>query len=215
MMQHVACRALVACLALATVFITTSHIQADDGAKSKPAKKQPSAFVFYKLLETADGGGNEPFTDGIAYWYGRGSFVGSRTIYDLKVTLPFNKKFPGFGKDGLPAPMNINPTEMTYEISRNGKLVYTTTFAGWANLVDMTFFLHNGTVTPVEGWDNAYPTNACPTAPPSGFSFTHTYSNANVRMYGLIKSIWSGAPNACNPLGPKGPKLVCGIIVIP
>ncbi len=178
-------------------------------------QKPPVVFVFYKLLETNETGGPEPFSDGFAYWYGKGTFIGSRKVYDLKVTLPFDKKFPGFGKNGQPAPMNITPTEMTYEISRNGKLVSQTTFTGWANLADSSFFLHDGNVSPREGWPNAYPPKACPNPAPSGFSFTHSYSNANVRMYGVIKSIWAGAPNPCTSTGARGPKFVCGVVVFP
>ncbi len=210
--QHVTWKAALVCLALTIVISGASPGQ----AKEKAKKNKPAAFVFFKVLETEAGGGDEPFTDGNAYWYGQGQFVGSPEIYDLKVTLPANRKFPGFGTNGdFFGPGYINPTEMTYEISLNGALVRTIVFKGWASPLEGWFFLHDGKVDPVEGWPGAF---NCPPAPiPAGFSFKHKFNKNHIQMFGTIESIWKGVQeDPCGQLQPSaGPLYVEGIIIFP
>ncbi|MCR9292802.1 MAG: hypothetical protein NXI32_08785 [bacterium] len=206
---------LVSC-ALAVAFGSAGHSIANGPPNGKSKKNKPAAFVFYKLLETEAGGGDEPFTDGNAYWYGQGKFVGSPVVYDLKVTLPEDRKFPGFGKNGkFVGPGYINPTEMTYEISLDGVVIKTIVFKGWASPKEKTFFLHDGTVDPVEGWPGAF---AClPTEIPSGFSFKHKFNKNNIQMFGTIKSVWMGQQrDPCGNVQPSaGPLLVEGTLVFP
>jgi hypothetical protein len=198
--------ALALCVALGAVVLDARTCLADG----------PEVFVFFKLLETAESGGNEPFTDGNAYWYGKGRFRGSPRVYDLKVTLPADRKFPGYGPHGKFIGMGyINPTRMTYELSRKGRVVRTIVFRGWASLVERNFFLHDGTVTPEAGWSGAF--DCPPENAPPGFSFTHTYDRDNILMRGYILSKWTGTQvDPCGNVVPSmGPKLVVGRLVFP
>lgn len=208
-----------------------------DSTPCQADEKSTHVFCFYKQLQTQATNGPEPFTDGNAYWFGEGYFLnGSQKVYQLQVTLPFDRKFPGFGlnkgdhQSFGPTPGVITPTHMTYKLTRRNEKPIEIVFKGGANLNTGAFFLHDGTVTPEEGWPGAY---ACPLvgvnlpnpAPPN-FKFIHRYDlNENITMDGSIladpyvgQAIWSGlVDNPCggNPLPSAGPRYIEGKVNFP
>ncbi len=100
----------------------------------------------------------------------------------------------------------ITPTKMVYVISRHGREFKRFEFTDWANLNTMTMFLHNGSVTPLFAGDAGVPEEW-----PAGTPYFpyNAHSIGNVRMFGLVKSIWVNATQTA-----KGPKLVCGMLLL-
>lgn len=222
--------------ALGLISSSPSHA----GGRSRGRSRgRSNTFNFYKLLET-NPTGPEPFTrNNKAYWYGAGSFNGSRKVYQVEVTLPFDRKFPGFGlnkgeHESFSGMGVITPTQMTYRLTRRNERPIEIVFKGGANLGTGHFFLHNGTVTPVAGWPGAYD---CPVAgvtlpnpAPSSFSFVHNYDlRRNITMTGKILPVPVIFPNAgmvpwvgtvANPCGggvipSRGPRYIEGAIAFP
>jgi hypothetical protein len=168
---------MLACLIAASFCMSSSSCQAG----------QAQVFRFFKKLEVNP----TPFTDGYAYWYGKGKFDGSQDVYDVEVILKATDKLAN-----NPEPGTITPLKMTYIISRNGAEVFRDDFTGIADLNNKTFFLHNGTATPIDG-KYLYPESHLPLGP--------------VQMQGVIKSIWTLQPSKAA----RGPMVVHGVLTIP
>ena len=94
--------------------------------------QQPEVFSFFQKLEVSP----EPFTDGYAYWSGKGKFAGSKAVFDLDVKLYTDDKSPND-----PAPGLITLTKITYTISSKGTLVKEVELAGTVNLNNRTMYL--------------------------------------------------------------------------